>query len=332
VVHRDIKPHNILVEPSGHVKVSDFGIARLLGPTPSGQELTTTGRLIGTPAYMAPEALAGAAPDPRMDVFSAGVMLHEMVLGRRPGDTTERLPPALEPIVARATAADLERRYASAAQMKADLARVEGPASHGVGRADLPPDERQWLRAVALVQTLATAAALWAFLLSVTPRLLAPGDVQPLIMLGTTRAEDGRVISHARFETWPTLAAVAMVAVALLAQGLLRRHWRTSGLERPAPQTPIRESAAVLLCGAVAVTLYGVRRVLAPPTSFWTSYVPILGGLLEMAVLFLAWTAVLQAWRTSRPVQRELKLWVGLALALIPPVFDLAEYLRHWKP
>jgi eukaryotic-like serine/threonine-protein kinase len=213
--------------------------------------------------------------------------------------------------------------------MRVDLARID-LASPEEGA--LAPEERHWLRAVALVQTLATAAVLWALLLSVTPRILAPGDVQPLIMLGAEMLPHGRVVSRARFETWPTLAALATGIAALLAQGLLRRHWRQAGLDHPRPQQRVAESTAVLVCGVVAVALYVARRVLAPPTSFWTSYVPILGGLLELATLFMAWSAVLQAWRTSRPLTREPRLWLGMGLALIPPVVDLAGYLRDWRP
>jgi len=321
VVHRDIKPENVLLDASGRVKVSDFGIARLLAPEADGR-LTTTGRIVGTPQYMAPELLGGAAPDPRMDVFSVGVVLREMVVGRGGFDA---LPPALERIIGRAVAPDPRQRYASADEMARELA-----AASFAG--DLPPDERNWLRAVALLETLATAVALWALLLSVTPKTIAPGDVQPLIMLHPERLADGRVLSRARFETWPTLAALAAIAVAVGAYGVLRRHWRRTGLERPEPERPVRESRYVLLCGAVSVTVYGLRRLLegdALERGF--AYVPVVGGLIEIAALFFFWTAVLQAWRTSRPLAREWALWAGVLLALVPPVTDLVGYVLAWR-
>ncbi|HEX5963302.1 MAG TPA: protein kinase, partial [Gemmatimonadales bacterium] len=82
VVHRDIKPGNILIE-SGHAVVADFGIARAL--TEAGaEELTTSGLAIGTPMYMSPEQIAGGAIDGRSDVYSLGCVLHEMVLGEPP--------------------------------------------------------------------------------------------------------------------------------------------------------------------------------------------------------------------------------------------------------
>jgi len=330
VVHRDIKPENVLIDADGRAKVTDFGIARLVGDRAAGGTVTAAGLAIGTPAYMAPESLAGAPPDPRMDVFAVGVLLHETLTGQRPaGRASSSVPAPLARIIDKAIVADPAVRYASAAAMKAALLAAD-VAAGADGR--LPADERQWVRAVALVQTLATAAVAWAILLSVTPRVLAPGDVQPLIMLETKPLPDGRLASYARFETGPTLAAVALLGIALAVQGLLRRHWREAGLAIAQPDRPVSESHLVFVSGVIVIGLYIVRRFLARPGTLWTSYVPIAGGILELAVVFLAWTAVLEAWRTSRPLIREPRLWLGIALALVPPVVDLARYLQHWTP
>jgi serine/threonine-protein kinase len=273
---------------------------------------------------MAPELLAGAEPDPRMDVFSVGVVLREMVAGR-PG--AEALPPGLERIAGKAVAPDPRQRYASAEEMARALAGFAAVSPVD----DLPPDERNWLHAVALLQTLATAVALWAFLLSVTPKTIAPGEVQPLIMLRPERLEDGRIFSRARFETWPTLATLAAVSVAVAGYGLLRRHWWRTGLERQQPERPVRESRYVLLCGGVSVAVYFLRRLLENRDLEWGfAYIPILGGLIEIAALFFFWTAILQAWRTSRPLAREWALWLGAFLALVPPVTDLVAYLAAY--
>ena len=168
--------------------------------------------------------------------------------------------------------------------MRADLALLPEPADDGA----LPPEERSWLRATALVQALATSVALWAFLVSVSPRVLSPGDVLPLVMLRSERLADGRLLSWARFEIGPTLAAVAMVGLAVAAQGLLRHHWRRSGLERALPGRPLPESRRVLACGVAALLVYVPRRLLETwrPTVLW-SYIPILGGLIELAALLL---------------------------------------------
>jgi serine/threonine-protein kinase len=329
LVHRDVKPENILVEESGRVKVSDFGLARLAGPAPSGWTVTTAGRMVGTPGYMAPEAVAGAAPDPRTDVFSMGVALYEMVSGRRPAGDFAPLPGPLDRVVRRALAPDPLQRYASAAEMRADL-RALGPLE---ADDDLPPEERQFLRTVALLHTLATAAALWALLLSLTPRVVGPGDQQPLIMLGAERMPDGRVVSRARFETWPTLAVVALLGLSLGAQGLLRRHWRQARLERVEPERPVPHSRTVLALGMASLALYAVRKMLERARIMGLStYVPIVGGLLELAAVLFTWTAVLEAWRIGRPLRRERRLWVGLALALVAPVTEMLLYLRAWRP
>lgn len=79
IVHRDVKPANIILTPDGRVKISDFGIARL-----ANSEMTRVGSVIGTPAYMSPEQVRGEQADPRSDIYSAGAVLYEMLLGRRP--------------------------------------------------------------------------------------------------------------------------------------------------------------------------------------------------------------------------------------------------------
>jgi serine/threonine-protein kinase len=144
VIHRDIKPQNIVVEPSGFLKVMDFGIARLANP-PKGKGLTEAGTSIGTPDYMSPEQLAGAELDPRSDLYSAGVVLFECLTGRVPfeADTTwalvakhlEEQPPdprslngevpaELAAVILRAMAKKPGDRYTTASEMHDALARI----------------------------------------------------------------------------------------------------------------------------------------------------------------------------------------------------------------
>jgi predicted Ser/Thr protein kinase len=92
VIHRDLKPENVLIKSDGSVKVVDFGIAHVEGADAS--RLTRTGFALGTPAYMAPEQLLGAAVDPRADVYAWGVVLSEMLQGHHPLDrVTTDAPP-----------------------------------------------------------------------------------------------------------------------------------------------------------------------------------------------------------------------------------------------
>ena len=79
VVHRDIKPSNLIVTPQGVLKIADFGIARV-----DRSNLTTVGMVIGTPSYMSPEQCRGLEADPRSDLFSAGVVLYELLTGTKP--------------------------------------------------------------------------------------------------------------------------------------------------------------------------------------------------------------------------------------------------------
>jgi len=144
VIHRDIKPQNIVVEPNGFLKVMDFGIARLANP-PQGKGLTEAGTAIGTPDYMSPEQLSGLELDPRSDLYAAGVVLFECLTGRLPFEaettwalvakhleeeppdprlTTPDVPGALAVVILKAMAKDPRKRFESASQMHDALARI----------------------------------------------------------------------------------------------------------------------------------------------------------------------------------------------------------------
>ncbi|HEV8303762.1 MAG TPA: protein kinase [Gemmatimonadales bacterium] len=144
VIHRDVKPQNMVVEPSGFLKVMDFGIARLVNP-PKGKGLTEAGVSIGTPDYMSPEQLSGSEVDARGDLYAAGVVLFECVTGRVPfeAETTWALvakhleepvpdprslngevPAGLAGVILRAMAKSPADRYQSAAEMHDALAAL----------------------------------------------------------------------------------------------------------------------------------------------------------------------------------------------------------------
>ena len=140
VIHRDVKPANILITADNKVKITDFGIARL-----GSSNLTMEGQLLGTPNYMAPEQIQGKEVDHRADIFSLGVVLYEMLTRRKPfqGENltvvTHRivhepfaspdehigsLPPGIKAVIARALEKDPAKRYGSASQLAADLQKL----------------------------------------------------------------------------------------------------------------------------------------------------------------------------------------------------------------
>ena len=158
IVHRDIKPGNIMVLRDGRIKIMDFGIARLREPTVK----TQTGVLLGSPQYMSPEQISGQGLDGRADIFSLGVVLYEMLTGVKPFDApdltqvlfwvvnmpakppSERrpgLPPVVDYILARALKKNPEERYATAAEFARDLREcieeVKGAQEGAKARADL---------------------------------------------------------------------------------------------------------------------------------------------------------------------------------------------------
>ncbi|WP_207619354.1 Stk1 family PASTA domain-containing Ser/Thr kinase [Nocardioides sp. IC4_145] len=166
IIHRDIKPGNVMLTPSGDVKVMDFGIARAISDASS--TMTQTAAVVGTAQYLSPEQARGETVDSRSDVYSAGCLLYELLTGRPPfvgdspvavayqhvreparppSDHDQDLPPEVDAIVMKALAKRVEDRYQSAAAMRSDIERYL--AGRPVQAAAAPPPATQVVAPVA---------------------------------------------------------------------------------------------------------------------------------------------------------------------------------------
>lgn len=210
VIHRDIKPANILITDTGHAKIADFGIAKL-----NLAHFTIPGRVLGTPAYMAPEQLSGEGCDGRSDLFSLGVILYVLVTGLSPFQGSSattvcfkvanrepmaasaldmNLPPELDAVISKAIAKNPDERYQTGAEFAEDLrvlqrsfaptsttsslraAAATGTRSENTRTGSLTSANVRQVKTVAQAQNL-------------IPRLLAKASLRDLILgVGTVAA------------------------------------------------------------------------------------------------------------------------------------------------
>ncbi len=218
IVHRDLKPMNVLIDREGRIRVTDFGIARA-----GNSEITQTGSVMGTAQYLSPEQAQGMETTAAADIYSIGIMLFEMLVGRVPFDgenavaiamkqVTEEPPlpsslnpaigPALDAVVMRALAKDPAQRFQSAAEMAAALDSAEADPEHGghtqafaaMVAEDQGSSRKRWLILALVLLLIAAAVAAYFLFLKPEDKVAVPGVV------GQTEAEATLEIQDAGLE------------------------------------------------------------------------------------------------------------------------------------
>jgi serine/threonine-protein kinase len=249
VVHRDIKPHNVLVDEEGRVKVTDFGIARA-----GASEMTEVGSIIGTAQYLSPEQARGAPVDDRSDLYSVGVLLYELLTGVAPynGDTPVEIamkhlsavpeppsvkrpevPPELDSVVLRALAKNPEDRYQSAEEMDADLSAI----SKGMGISGTTTE--------AATTVLAGAGLSAPTMISKAPTRLTPptrsgAPVPPPAPPGYYDLQNATI----RRPIWPWLLTFALIAAVGIAFWIVYRQLSNSSPVQVPSVTGLTENLA----------------------------------------------------------------------------------------
>jgi beta-lactam-binding protein with PASTA domain/predicted Ser/Thr protein kinase len=222
IVHRDIKPHNVMVDGEGRVKVTDFGIARA-----GTSQMTEAGSIVGTAQYLSPEQARGGEVDPRSDLYSLGVVLYELLTGKTPfdGETPVEIamkhlsnapkPPSklrpdvpreLDMVVLRALAKNPDERYQSADEMEADLERVARGARVAATTVDTATQVLRRPETAAAAATAATAATM------IAPPPSSAADAPPPAVVDEKEYQEG-----GDRPLWPWLVAVGFVIAAVIA-------------------------------------------------------------------------------------------------------------------
>ncbi len=252
VVHRDVKPENIFITQAGAVKLGDFGIARI-----ESTQKTRAGVAMGTPSHMAPEQIRGEAADGRSDLYAAGVVLYQLLTGRRPFSGTmlsmamkvlnetapkassinPQLPRKLDDVVARALEKNAENRFQSAAEFWQALTEAVGsptPAAAPLADANGTVESR-------LERSETSTSASFNSKQSGVSRAIAPGKQAPTVALGTTPPPK----PPRRRNAWPiALGITAGGLIALLVWAMLRWPQRNLPDQTTVAPTTIPESAS----------------------------------------------------------------------------------------
>ena len=312
ILHRDVKPQNVLVDPDGRFRLTDFGSARLDGQI----GITTTGTLAGTPHYTAPEVLAGARGDARADVYALGLTLRFALTGTLPGGAdpsaaaTDGVPQWLDRAILRASAASADDRFPTAAALDHALRENDGRPADPTPRCLLcdGPDP---------------------FAIGLCPACGGGGGGEETLVFLRPGRQSLVELEHRLLTALPAVGARAQVALrgeqplfrarghgaALLVEELGRRALAAQAVPRSRILAALPAGFYLMLA---AVLIAGTSAGLAAaPSLRWIT--PVFAGLLLVSALRSATTPVI-AGRSSasdlpEPVERELLA----TLAALPP-------------
>jgi hypothetical protein len=294
LIHRDVKPGNILLAGDGRVLVADFGIAKAMEASTAG-DLTEVGQVVGTAKYLSPEQVEGAPVTGRSDVYSLGIVLYEMLCGRPPfaGETSTAtavarlttqplrprqvragIPRALEDITLRAMARRPEDRFATAGDLRtaleqADLSRVEEPGADPSASFDLTPvppslpRERSWVVPAAIIVIIAVTLGIVGVLIRRTD---VGGDLfggsDPATAVAEPKIADGGL---AAFDPPPGDGHEHDGEVGLAHDGDPTTSWTTESYDRPSIDLKAGVGIAIRLTTAARVG----RVTVTSPSRDW---------------------------------------------------------------